>query len=713
MDKINIINKQNEVITTTCSYDCGARCLLKVQVEDGRIFRITTKKIDGLNITACPRGLLQKEVVYDKNRLLFPMKRTGERGSGRFVIISWDEAIQTIAGQIKKTIKLYGSESIYFLVNTGSLSTLNNTRAATKRFFGLLGKCTTAWGDVSFEGALQSSLATFGTPFTGSTRNNLLYSKLIILWGWDPLVSRFGSDTSYYLSKARKAGTRIICVDPRRNRSCAALADEWIAVKPGTDAAMLIAMAHVMVQEKLYDKNFIEKYTSGFEKFCDYITGREDGQVKNPQWAELICGVPAKVITMLAREYAGSKPAALLTGWSPGRSAFGEQFHRAASTLAVMTGNIGIKGSFVSGGADLIDLGAFKDRIPVPETSHNMVHKTDLYNAIIYGKSKNYPSDCKLLYLTGSNLLNQHLNLNKGKKALLCPEFIVVHDLFLTPTAKYADIVLPVTHFLEHEDIGQPWIGGPYLIFMNKAIKTISGEPKSDLKIFSELAAELQINNYNNKTDEEWLGFLLEREPGFPDLRTLRKESVFHFKNNNFKVAFKEQIESIKKHPFPTPSGRIEIYSSKFAEMNNPLIPSIPKYIPSWEGPEDKLAQDFPIQIIGPHSRARVNSQFYNIEKFEKLKDDALWINPEDAITRGIVDGDKVYVFNERGRICTKVKVTDAIMPGVASIDQGQWYNPDSSGTDFGGCINVLTRDEKSPVGAFASNTCLVQIEKA
>ena len=713
MDKINIINKQNEVITTTCSYDCGARCLLKVHVEDGRIFHITTKKIDGLNITACPRGLLQKEVVYDKNRLLFPMKRTGERGSGRFEIISWDEALQAISGQIKKTIKLYGSESIYFLVNTGSLSTLNNTRAATERFFGLLGKCTTAWGNVSFEGALQSSLATFGTPFTGSTRNNLLYSKLIILWGWDPLVSRFGSDTSYYLSKARKAGTRIICVDPRRNRSCAALADEWIAVKPGTDAAMLIAMAHVMIQEKLYDKNFIEKYTFGFEKFCDYITGREDGQVKSPQWAELICGVPAKVITMLAREYAGAKPAALLTGWSPGRSAFGEQFHRAASTLAVMTGNIGIKGSFVSGGADLIDLGAFKDRIPVPQTSHNIVHKTDLYDAIIYGKSKNYPSDCKLLYLTGSNLLNQHLNLNKGKKALLCPDFIVVHDLFLTPTAKYADIVLPVTHFLEHEDIGQPWIGGPYLIFMNKVIQAISGGPKSDLKIFSELAAELQINNYNDKTDEEWLGFLLEREPGFPDLSTLRKESVFHFKNNNFKIAFKEQIENFKKHPFPTPSGRIEIYSSKFAEMNNPLIPSIPKYIPTWEGPEDKLAQDFPIQIIGPHSRARVNSQFYNIKKFKKLKDDALWINPEDALARGIEDGDKVYVFNERGRICTKVKVTDAIMPGVASIDQGQWYNPDSNGTDFGSCINVLTRDKKSPVGAFASNTCLVQIEKA
>jgi len=713
MDKINIPNKHGEIITTTCSYDCGARCLLKVHVKDGRIFRITTEKIKGLNITACPRGLLQKEVVYDKNRLTHPMKRIGERSAGRFEIISWDEALQTVAEQIKKTIKLYGTESIYFLVNTGSLSALHNTRAATKRFFGLLGKCTTAWGNVSFEGALQSSLATFGTPFTGSTRDNLLYSKLIILWGWNPLVSRFGPDTAYYLSMARKARTRIICVDPRKSRSCAILADEWIAIKPGTDAAMLIAMAHVMLQEKLYDKNFIEKYTFGFDKFCDYINGREGGLAKSPQWAESICGVPAKVIARLAREYASIKPAALLTGWSPGRSAFGEQFHRAASTLAAMTGNIGIKGSFVSGGAGLIDLGMFKDSIPVPQTSHNMIHKTDLYDALLYGKSKNYPSDCKLLYITGCNLLNQYLNLNKGRKALLCPEFIVVHDLFFTPTAKYADIILPVTHFFENEDIGQPWLGGPYLIYMNKVIDAPPGHPKSDFQIFSELARELQINNYNDKTDEGWLGFLLEREPGFPDLSTLRKEGIFHFENNHSKIAFKEQIENIEDNPFPTPSGRIEIFSNKFAEINNPLIPPIPKYIPPWEGPEDKLTKDFPIQLISPHSRARVNSQFYNIKKFKKLKDDALWMNPEDALTRGIEDGDKVYVFNERGRICTKVKVTNAIMPGVASIDQGQWYDPDSNGIDFGSCINVLTRDEKSPVGAFASNTCLVQIEKA
>ena len=293
----------------------------------------------------------------------------------------------------------------------------------------------------------------------------------------------------------------------------------------------------------------------------------------------------------------------------------------------------------------------------------------------------------------------------------MCHDFTVVQDLFLTPTARYADIVLPVSHFFEHEDVGQPWTGGPYIIFMNKILDPLQGV-KSDLQIFSEISAQLDIKKYNYKLDKEWLETFLKSKPDFPDLETLKKASVYHFKLEQPIVAFKKQIEDIEKNPFPTPSGKIEIYSHMFARIDNPLIPPIPKYIAPWEGPQDKLVKDYPIQLISPHSRARVNSQFDNIEKLKKYKDDDLWINPDDAYDREIRNGEMVIVFNRRGRICVRAKVTNLVMPGVASIDQGQWYAPDKDGLDFGGCINVLTLDKKSPAGAFPFNTCLVQIKK-
>ena len=158
-----------------------------------------------------------------------------------------------------------------------------------------------------------------------------------------------------------------------------------------------------------------------------------------------------------------------------------------------------------------------------------MIHKADFYDAIINGKSKKYPADCRLLYITGCNLLNQYLNLNKGIQALLKPDFIVLHELFLTPTAKYADIILPVTHFLERDDIGHPWLGGPYLIFMNKIVDNLPG-PKSDLEIFSELAPKVGIKDYNNNSDEEWLKIIMDNEPDFPDIDTLKKDGVYKIK---------------------------------------------------------------------------------------------------------------------------------------------------------------------------------------
>jgi anaerobic dimethyl sulfoxide reductase subunit A len=334
-----------------------------------------------------------------------------------------------------------------------------------------------------------------------------------------------------------------------------------------------------------------------------------------------------------------------------------------------------------------------------------------LADAILKGRQGGYPADYKLLYISNCNYLNQCANTNKIVEALKKLEFIVVQDQFMTPTAKLADILLPTNSFLERNDLTTGGIG-PFYGYMNKAIDSLD-ESKSQFEIATELAARLGIADFSDKTEEEWLRELVARCEDIPDYETFKKNGIHKVKFTQPYVCFQNQISDPASNPFPTPSGKIEIYSQQLADMNNPMVPPIPKYIETWESRNDPLAEKYPLQLVTTHTRRRAHTQFDNIPWLRELYPQAVSINTTDAEVRDIKDGDMVRVFNDRGEMLITARVTERIMPGVVDIPQGAWYDPDENGVDRGGCANILTKDVISPGGAFASNTALVQVKKA
>ena len=720
-----------EIVPTGGCYDCGGRCVLRVHVKDGRAVRVETDEGEEPQLRACARGRAFRQQVYSRDRLRFPLKRVGSRGEGKFERISWNEALDTVARELVRIKETHGAEAILVHTYSGQVGLFHSSiflRSLLSHFGGYI----SGWGGASAEASVFASRATYGTLTTGHTRDDLANSRLIILWGLNPAESIYATNTSFYLVKAREAGAKIIVVDPRYTATVATFADQWIPIRPGTDAAMMIAMAYVMIQEKLYDREFIWKYTVGFEEFERYVIGLEDGVPKSPTWAEARTGVPATTIVSLARQYATMKPAALIPGYAPGRTAFGEQYHRAASTLAAMSGNIGIHG----GGAAGFERGPVGPMVPptfselkegttyeeqlkaldIPRRLRRHPHFCNLWDAILQGKAGGYPSDIKMAYIAGANPLNQFPNINKGIQALKKLEFIVVHEQFMTATARFADILLPVTTIWERNDFARPWLSGPYFLYLNKVIDPVS-ETKSDREICRELAIRLGVHDpLLDMTEEEGINYLIKSMgdmiPEIADLKKFQQEGVHKVRLPQPVVSFKKQIEDPERNPFPTPSGKIEIYCQRLADLNDPSIPPIPKYIEPWEGLSDPLREEYPLQLLSFHHKARAHSCFYTNPWLRELESQSLWINSNDARARGIENGDRVRVFNDRGELIVPANVTERIMPGVVALGEGAWYSPDGEGRDWGGNPNVLTRDHRSPGGGFPYNTCLVQVEK-
>lgn len=743
------MDEEEKIVPTSGSHNCGGRCIIKAHVKNNRVMRISTE--DDIpdtekmpQLRGCLRCRSYRNRMYNCDRLKYPMKRRGKRGEGKFEPISWDEALDTIADNLKRLMYKYGPDSIYIQYATGNEGKLSEN-VWMKRLLGMYGGYLSYYGTYSTACTQAATPYTFGTIYTGNSREDWVNSKLIILLGFNPADTIHGTNTSYYLKMAKKAGARIISIDPIYSNTAVALADEWIPIRPTTDNALLDAMAYVMITENLQDQTFLDKYCLGFDEehmppgipygnsYKNYVLGKGSDKIpKTPVWAEAITGVPRETIIRLAREYALNKPGALIQGFGPQRHAYGEQIARGGTVLASMTGNVGISGGWASGTGYPVREG-YVASIPHYNPNKSKISMFSWPDAIIRGKgmgsnlgvrgTDKLSSNIKLIFNLGGNcIVNQHTDSNGTAKLLEnedLVELIVTSDHFLTASAKLSDIILPADDMMEREDIVTSWGFGDYVLFMNKAVDTLF-QCRNAYKWIEDLSRRLGLLEKftEGKSLDDWIKYLVaktaDKNPGFPCYENFKKKGVYRWIYDEPCIAFKKQIEDPVNNPFSTPSGKIEIFSTKLWKMNNHKeIPAVPKYISAWEGPEDLQAEKYPIQCIGHHSKRRVHSTFDNTSWMEEVEPQRVIVNCEDAKSRELQDGDMVKVHNDRGTIILPVKITSRIMPGVASIPQGGWWIPDEKGIDRRGCINVLTRYKPTPL-AFGnpSHTSLVEIEK-
>ncbi|MCA9911740.1 MAG: molybdopterin-dependent oxidoreductase, partial [Anaerolineae bacterium] len=350
----------SKLMTTACYHNCGGRCIIYAEVQDGVVKRLVPDiqeedTFEKPRAIPCVRGRTQINRVYAAERLKYPMKRVGKRGENKFERISWEEALDTIADNMKRIKEEYGNEALYFHYASGTQWRGPDGRPPIRRLMRLYGGYTDYYG--SYSAACYSAVLPYITGTGSNSADDLVNSNLVVLFSCNPVVTRNGGDNQgYYYLLAKEKGTRFISVDPVLTDSAIALDAEWIPINPGTDVALIAALAHVMVKEDIYDKEFMETHTVGFfesnlpegaprdSSFMAYIMGDDDGVEKTPEWAAAITGIPAQRIIQLAREIALTSPCCLTQGWGWQRRAYGEQPVRALPILAAMSGNFGIAG---------------------------------------------------------------------------------------------------------------------------------------------------------------------------------------------------------------------------------------------------------------------------------------------------------------------------------------------------------------------------------
>lgn len=759
----------DQTVWSSCLVNCGSRCPVRLQVKDGVVVRVLTDNTGGdelgdLQIRACPRGRSIRNRFYNPDRIKKPLKRRPgtKRGEEVWDEISWEQALDEIAVKYQEILADYGPEAVHQSYGTGVIAPMVSQSypygGAVRRLLNLFGGSLGFYGDYSTGGITEAMRIAYGGYFDGNSSDDLANTKLLVLWGHSPMETKMsgGSEVFYLGQLKKKHDFKVIVVDPRQSDSAVILGDEWIAPRPGTDAALVAGLAYELVKAELHDQEFLDRYCIGFDEdqlpdgapanssYHSYLMGKgPDGIEKTPQWAASITGVPATQIIQFARTLGQNRPSAIQQGWGPQRHSNGENQAWAVITLNALLGNVGLPGGGTGTNPGQYGLSLqrpFWDDGGNPVTAQ-ISHFTWL-EAIKRGPEMTARADgvrgveklsqpLKFLFLYGSNvLINQHSEINNTRQVLqddsLC-ELIVVCDTMMTSSAKFADYVLPGTSNAEEEDlIGQGMSANMgYTILASQAI-----EPQFESRPIYEICRELakrmgkEQEFTQGRTQAEWVADAVEasREtvPGLPSYEQFKKQGIYKIPGETV-IGMAEFRADPEANPLDTPSGKIEIYSAQVAEIaegwelaDDDVVTPIPAHIETFEGPAAaRESTEFPLQMIGNHFKGRTHSSYGNVAWLQEAHIHSVWINTVDAQARGIAQDDLVEVFNDRGRIRLPAKVTARIHPGVVSVPNGAWYLPDADGVDLGGCPNTLTSARPSALAKTNPQyTNLVEVTK-
>lgn len=704
----------------------------------------------GQSLKAVRRSRVERPAIRESWYRNGPGSSPELRGQEPFVEVSWDEALDLLAAELDRVRSQFGNQAIFGgSYGWASAGRFHHAQSQLHRFLNSIGGYTYSVDDYSIAAGHVITPHVFGFSFDDFLDEQPHFleisenTDLIVAFGGMPMknaqVQNGGQGRhvlASYLENCHDRGVRFINLSPLQEDLAAWVTPEWIPLRPATDTALMLGIAHSLLIADNHDEAFLERHCVGWEVLRSYILGDVDGVPKSAQWAETITGVPSAQITALAADMALNRTL-IAVSWSVQRNDHGEQAYWMAAALAAMLGQIGLPGGGLGFGYGAVGLNGHpvgyhslprlpqgknpvEDFIPVARITDLLLGAGTQFD--YNGRRLTYP-ETRLVYWAGGNPFHHHQDLNRLAQAWQTPDTIVCHEPFWNALAKYSDVVLPATTPLERTDIGGS--GHDDFVFWMEQVIAPVGEARDDYAIFSGLAERLGVGDSftEGRTPEQWLEHLYSNfrshHPGYPSLDELMETGHFQIPPEWIQpgepqlTAFRHDPDRNRLH---TPSGRIELYSDVIAGFNYDDCPPHPSWLPpaEWLGNADR----FPLHLISNQPKTRLHSQWDHGEVSLDGKVDGrerLGMSSSDANARGLADGDLVTVFNDRGACLAVLKIRNDLMPGVVLLPTGAWWDPETpGGTCRAGNPNALTRDvgTSSLAQGPTAQTCLVEVAK-
>jgi anaerobic selenocysteine-containing dehydrogenase/DNA-binding NarL/FixJ family response regulator len=772
-------NVEEQIFAGACRGNCSGGCFLNIHVRDNKVVRTSMRELPNPEYNRiCSKGLTHLQRIYHPERLKYPMKRAGKRGEGKWERISWDEAITTIADKYKEYVSQYGKESFARYTGSGQYSLVNGMGLGnSSTLFTNVTGCTEIHMNVDM--AVAHALgAAFGMGFLlfGNEYSDLKNAKTILCWGANPVISWI--QTSHFLLEAKEEGAKYVVIDPVYNIN-ASKADEFVPIRPGSDGALALGMMNIIVREKWVDVPFLKKSTVApfLVKDSDgkYLRLSDLGKAKAgtpedtivvrdaagvvgipaeisdpvlegsfeingikvttayslllnriaeypPEKAAEICNLPVEQIEKITKLYATNKPSSIYMGMGADHYTNGHYSLFAIAALAMLTGNLGKPGAYCGTNELLPFYGNLATPYPAgatgPSISIPFTEVEQVMNEHKWGTKENL--NLKMLYISHANPVNNGTDQNKVLAWLDKFEFIVMADMNMNDTAMQADMLLPVAHWFEAEDLMSSYHTHPHVMWQDKAIEPLY-ECKADFEILKMLADKMGYGQYFNMDTIGYIDKFLDadvaRSMGLTRER-LQKEKVARCVPGS--AHGPEHYIFAEGGVFGTATGRAQFYLEDIpitaydAKYYNKKYDrdkeKLPTFVPPFEAwHENPLHQKYPFNLISDHSKFHTHSQWWDVPALLEIQPEPfLNINPEDAAKLGIKTGDKAKVYNDRGYAVLHVNLHAGLQPGVLTAQKG-WHKKQF----IDGHLSSLTQGQTAEVaGNQAFHDVLVAVEK-